>query len=369
MKRAAVLAAILATGVLATAPTASSDRSAAAYSFVQIASGLDSPVYVATAPGDSSTLYVVEQPGAIVTVRNGQVTGTFLDMRDRVKSGGEQGLLSMAFDPAYARNHLFYVDYTDLNGDTHVTQLTAGDPSSGRDLLFVKQPYPNHNGGQLEFDRAGYLYVGMGDGGTGPVDPSPGDPQNHAQDLSSRLGKLLRIRPQKTGAIWQIVGFGLRNPWRFSFDRTTGDLWIGDVGAGYWEEIDYRARTTIGALANYGWPRFEGDEIYPTYGPGKKLLHKGALVKPVWVYSHQFGCAVTGGYVYRGGEVPAARGRYFFGDFCSGTIWSFKVGRAGRASTITPLFDNSIPNLDSFGEDGRGELYAVSLDGGLYELR
>ena len=162
----------------------------------------------------------------------------------------------------------------------------------------------------------------------------------------------------------RFVRLGLRNQWRFSFDRTTGDLWIGHAGA--WEEIHYRPRATIGALANYGWPRFEGDEIYPTYGPKKKLLHKGTFVKPVWVYSLQLGCAVTGGYVSRDAQ-PAARGRYFFGDFCSGTIWSFKIGSTGRASAITPLFDDSIPKLDSFGEDDRGELYAVSLDGGLYE--
>ena len=326
-----------------------------------------------SAPGDTATLYVVEQPGTIVMVRGGQVTGTFLDIRDRVKSGGEQGVLSVAFHPGYATNHLFYVDYTDLNGDTHVTEFRSangvGDPTTGRDLLFVKQPYPNHNGGQLEFDRTGYLYVGMGDGGTGPVDPSPGDPQNHAQDLASQLGKLLRINPTRAGATWQVVGFGLRNPWRFSFDRANGNLWIGDVGAAAWEEIDFRPKAKIGALANYGWPRFEGNVIYPTYGVDKKLVHKGVLVSPVWVYSHALGCAVTGGYVYRGSRVTGARGRYFFGDFCSGTLWSFAVGRTGRASAISPIFDDSIPNISSFGEGGNGELYAVSLDGALYQLQ
>lgn len=366
MRRAAIVIALVTVSTLA---AASAGRSARAYTFVRIASGLDSPVCVTTAPGDASTLYVVEQPGEIVTLRGGQVTGTFLDIRDRVKSGGEQGLLSMAFDPGYAQNHLFYVDYTDLNGDTHVTQFTAGDPSSASDLLFVKQPYPNHNGGGLQFDRAGYLYVGMGDGGTGPVDPSPGDPQNHAQDLSSDLGKLLRIQPHAAGATWQIVGFGLRNPWRFSFDRKTGDLWIGDVGAAFREEIDFRPRAKIGALANYGWPRYEGDIIYPVYGPDKKLTNQGTLIKPVWTYSHQRGCAVTGGYVYRGSKVPAAQGRYFFGDFCSGTIWSAKIGSKGLASTPTTIVGGSIPDLSSFGQDGNGELYAVSIDGTIYQLR
>jgi len=241
---------------------------------------------VTSAPGDTATLYVVEQPGTIVMVRGGQVTGTFLDIRDRVKSGGEQGVLSVAFHPGYATNHLFYVDYTDLNGDTHVTEFRSangvGDPTTGRDLLFVKQP---------------------------------------------------------------------------------------DVGAAVWEEIDFRPKAKIGALANYGWPRFEGNVIYPTYGVDKKLVHKGVLVSPVWVYSHALGCAVTGGYVYRGSRVTGARGRYFFGDFCSGTLWSFAVGRTGRASAISPIFDDSIPNISSFGEGGNGELYAVSLDGALYQLQ
>ena len=342
---------------------------AAAPSFQQIATGLTSPVYLTVAPGDPSTLYVVEQAGRIVAVRNGQIAGTFLDIRDRVKSGGEQGLLSVAFSPKYQQNHLFYIDYTDLNGDTHVAELSSAN-SNTRDLLFVKQPYPNHNGGQLEFDRAGYLYVGMGDGGTGPADPSPGDPQNHAQNLSSRLGKLLRIDPTRAGAKWQVVGLGLRNPWRFSFDRATGNLWIGDVGAGAYEEIDFRPKAKVATLANYGWPRYEGKVIYPTYGSQKKLLHQGTLVWPVWTYNHDFGtCAVTGGYVYRGSLVPSARGKYFFGDFCSGTLWYFTVGANGRASSNSPIINNTVPNLSSFGEDGHGELYAVSLDGSLYELR
>ena len=333
-----------------------------AFTFQQVLSGLASPVYVTAAPGDPTTLYVVEQQGTIKIVKGGQVTGTFLDIRSRIRSGGEQGLLSVAFHPAYAQNHRFYVDYTDTNGDTRVVEFKSangvGLPGSARQLLFVKQPYANHNGGQLEFDKAGYLYVGMGDGGSG------GDPENRAQNLSVRLGKLLRINPTRAGSAWQIVGFGLRNPWRFSFDRQTGDLWIGDVGQGNWEEVDYRAAARLGKLANYGWSRYEGRS---TFDPNKPLLHKGDLVFPQWVYSHADGCSITGGYVYRGASVPAAKGRYFFGDYCSGTIWSFVAG-TGRKSAPADT-GAKIANLSSFGEDGNGELYAVSTDGVLYQLR
>jgi glucose/arabinose dehydrogenase len=338
-----------------------SPNASRAPSFQQIASGFSSPTYVTSAPGDASTLYVVEQQGDIKTVKAGKVTGTFLDIRGRIKSGGEQGLLSVAFHPSYAQNHRFYVDYTDTNGDTRVVEFTSangvGLPGSARQLLFVKQPYSNHNGGQLQFDESGYLYVGMGDGGSG------GDPGNRAQSLQSRLGKLLRINPTRAGSAWRIIGYGVRNPWRFSFDRTTGDLWIGDVGQTMWEEVDYRPAARVGTLANYGWSHYEGRS---TYDSSKPYLHKGDGVSPQWVYSHTDGCSITGGYVYRGSSVPAAAGRYFFGDYCSGTVWSFKAGR-GRASTPTVV--GKIASLTSFGEDGNGELYAVSGDGMLYQLR
>jgi glucose/arabinose dehydrogenase len=331
----------------------------AAISFQQIASGFNSPVYVTSPPGDASTLYVVEQPGTVKIVRDGKIAGTFLDIRSRVVSGGEQGLLSLVFHPSYAQNHLFYVNYTDTNGDTRVVQFRSangvGVPGSAKVLLFVDQPYANHNGGGLMFDKQGYLYVGMGDGGSG------GDPENRAQNLQSRLGKLLRRNPTRAGSAWQMVAFGLRNPWRFTFDRETGDLWIADVGQGAWEEIDFRAKARIGSLANYGWARYEGRAVYD---PNKPLLKKGDLVFPVTQYSHAGGaCSVTGGYVYRGAAVPAAAGRYFFGDYCSGTIWSYV---RGSAPTVVPT---RIGNLSSFGEDANGELYAVSTSGGLYQLR
>jgi glucose/arabinose dehydrogenase len=335
---------------------------AAKASFEPLVSGLADPLYVTTAPGDPTTLYVVEQPGTIKIVRNGAVAGTFLDIRSRVKVGSEQGLLSVAFSPQYQSNHRFYVDYTDTRGDTRVIEYRSsggvGQPGTARQLLFVDQPYDNHNGGQLEFDRNGYLYVGMGDGGSG------GDPQNRAQNLKSRLGKLLRIKPLAKDARWQIVGFGLRNPWRFSFDRANGNLWIGDVGQNDWEEIDFRAAAKIGRLANYGWARFEGKAVYDARKP---YVRKGDLVSPVYVYSHDGGrCSITGGYVYRGTAVPSDRGRYFFGDYCSGDVWSAPVsgGKLGEVRS-----EGHIDSLSSFGEDGNGELYATSLSGTVYRLR
>jgi glucose/arabinose dehydrogenase len=327
---------------------AASGASGARHDFVQYASGFNSPTYVTSAPGDPTTLYVVEQPGTIKIVKNGQVTGTLLDIRDRVKSGGEQGLLSVAFSPQYRTNHKFYVDYTDLQGNTRLVEYT-GDKSHARQLLFIQDPYENHNGGQLEFDSKGYLYAGYGDGGSG------GDPQNRSQNLKSRWGKLLRINPTRRGSSWQIVAYGLRNPWRFSFDKRNGNLWIGDVGQNSVEEIDYRPAAKVGKLANYGWPKYEGRSVYDGSRP---YTTKAATVWPVATYSHDAGCSVTGGYV--------VGGRYYYGDFCSGTIWSFKAGN-GRLSA--PVQVGHIGNLSSFGVDGNNALYAASLDGTIYKLR
>ena len=328
--------------------------------FAQVAGGFSSPVYVTNAPGDPTTLYVVEQTGTIKIVKGGTVTGTFLDIHARVKSGGEQGLLGLAFHPQYTSNHRFYVDYTDLNGDTRVVEFRAGQttPGAGRQLLFMKDPYENHNGGNLQFDRAGYLYLGMGDGGSG------GDPENRAQNLGSRFGKLMRINPTRAGSSWQIVGYGLRNPWRYSFDRANGNLWIGDVGQNRYEEVDFRAAARVGRLANYGWSRFEGSSVYDA---SKPYVTKGQRVNPQFVYSHSEGCSITGGYVYRGSAVAGAKGRYFFGDYCSGTIWSFPTGANGKAGAVR--VEGKIDQLSSFGQDGNGELYATSLSGALLKLR
>jgi glucose/arabinose dehydrogenase len=332
-----------------------------AFSFRQIASGFDSPVFVTSAPGDPNTLYVVEQPGTIRIVRDGKVAGTFLDLRSIVESGGEQGLLSMAFSPQYASNHLFYVSYTNVHGDSRVARYRAangrGVRSSGRILLAVHQPFSNHNGGQLQFDKRGYLYFGFGDGG------SEGDPNQRSQNMRTLLGKLIRSRTRVPGRSWRIVGLGLRNPWRFSFDPANDNLWIGDVGSSNWEEVDFRPARNLDKLANYGWSRYEG---YSVFDRGHRYAKAGVKVRPQLVYSHAHGCSITGGYVYRGKAVRAARGRYFYGDYCSGTVWSFRVGAHGRASAA--VVSGQVPSISSFGVDGSGELFATSLDGTLYRL-
>jgi glucose/arabinose dehydrogenase len=321
--------------------------------FTPVVTGLSSPIDVRTAPGDTTTLYVVEQEGMIKIVRNGSIAGTFLDIRSKVRSGGEQGLLSMAFSPGYASSHRFYVSYTDTNGDSRVVEYKSangvGVPGSGRQLLFVHQPYSNHNGGDLQFDKHGYLYFGLGDGG------SEDDPQQTSQNLGTRLGKLLRINPLRSGAAWQMVALGLRNPWRFSFDSATGNLWIGDVGQDRYEEIDYRNASRIGRVANYGWSRYEGKSVYSS---SHRLTHKGDLVFPVLVYSHgSDGCSVTGGYV--------VKGRYYYGDYCSGTVWSFRAGN-GRLSAAR--VEGKLQSISSFGLGGDGTLYVTSLNGTLYKL-
>jgi glucose/arabinose dehydrogenase len=320
------------------------------------ATGFENPTFVGFAPGEPRRLYVVEQAGRIRFLLGRRIGGTFLDIRSRVLSGGEQGLLSVAFSPNYERDHRFYVNYTDRNGDTRVIEFRSRNGravlSTARELLFVKQPYVNHNGGQLQFGPDGLLYVGMGDGG------GAGDPNDRAQNLNDRLGKLLRIDPFDPGADWQVVGSGLRNPWRFSFDRETGDLYIGDVGQEVWEEIDFRPHAIVDRLANYGWRIFEGRARFATGSPSGA----GDLVSPVSVYSHEQGCSVTGGYVYRGRAVSSAVGRYYFGDWCSGTIWSLRM-QDGRALDLRKE-TAEIGQLSSFGEDAAGSIYAVSLGGG-----
>ena len=324
------------------------------------ARGLSAVTAIASNKAEPRRLYAVEQVGRIRYFVNGKLGGTFLDIRDRVVSGGEQGLLSLAFHPQYARNHRFYVNYTDKSGNTRVTEFRSRNgraiKSTARQLLFVRQPYSNHNGGELQFDSSGRLYVGMGDGGSG------GDPGNRAQNMNERLGKLLRIDPLRRGAQWQIVGLGLRNPWRFSFDRANGDLYIGDVGQGNWEEIDYRPRAAISALANYGWRAFEGRARYSS-----TALGAGQLVAPVYVYSHaENNCSVTGGYVYRGRAVPSAVGRYFFGDYCSGIVWSLRMQDGSAVDVRREPFRVSL--LTTFGQDGAGELYLGTGNGEIFRL-
>ena len=321
--------------------------------------GLDQPVYVTAAPGEPARLYVVEQPGRIVVVERGKVRGEpFLDVGKLVSCCGERGLLSVAFHPDYARNRRLYVDYTDSGGNTRVVEYRSDGvrvlPASARRLLAVDQPYPNHNGGQLQFGPDGRLYVGMGDGGSG------GDPENRGQDASTMLGKLVAI-DVATGAT-SLAGIGLRNPWRFSFDRLTGDLWIGDVGQDAWEEVDHVVKG--GLPRNFGWSVYEGLVRFKD----APLDKSAPLVRPVAVYSHAQGCSITGGYVYRGKAIPALRGRYVYGDFCSGHIWSLAATATPGAAAKPRLEPWNVPQLSSFGEDAAGELLTVSLAGAISRL-
>jgi glucose/arabinose dehydrogenase len=344
---------VLAVACGAIAVGASSAAPSASPRLVPIARGLESPVLAIQAPGEPSRVYVVEQPGRIRVVERGRVRARpFLDIRSLVEYGGEQGLLGLAFSPSYPRDRTFYVNYTARpDGATKIVRYRARNgralPGSARQILRIDQPYANHNGGNIVFGPDRKLWVGTGDGGSG------GDPENHAQNPDSLLGKMLRLDVSQTSPKPEIVAIGLRNPWRFSFDRTTKDLWIGDVGQGSIEEIDHLPRGTTG-LVNFGWDVYEGRSTYED-----KSLGPGRLVQPVAQYTHAKGCSVTGGYVYRGSAVPRLRGRYVFGDYCSGTIWSMPA--TGGALRVEPV---EVPQLTSFGQSLNGtQLYAVSQNG------
>jgi glucose/arabinose dehydrogenase len=325
---------------------------------VLVARGLSEPVHVSAPRNETNNVYVVEQPGRIRVIVRGRLRARpFLNITRLVLGGGEQGLLSVAFHPRYARNHRFYVDYTDRNGDARIVEYRSRglsrSPVKVRQLFFQNDPYPNHNGGQLAFGPDGYLYAGTGDGGSG------GDPENRAQNLQSTFGKILRFNVKKRRPAPQIVGYGLRNPWRFSFDRVKGDLYIGDVGQDSWEELDFTPRRSPG-LENYGWRVYEGKKRYSNETPNSA----GHLVMPYFVMPNPPNCSVIGGFVYRGKAVPAAVGRYFFSDNCASRVRS--VASGGGTARDEPF---TIPGLSSFGEDARGELYMASVQSGrVYKL-
>lgn len=346
-----------------------------------VVSGLDHPVHVTHAGDGSGRLFIVEQRGIIRIVKNGSLLSTsFLDITDRVEYGGEQGLLSVAFPPDYASRKHFYVNYTGKpDGNTRVSRFSAsGDaanPASEAILLTVAQPYANHNGGQLAFGpNDGYLYIGMGDGGSG------GDPQNYAQNPNSLLGKMLRIDVESGAAPYaiptdnplvgtgsgrdEIWALGLRNPWRFSFDRATGDMYIADVGQNAWEEIDFQAANTWGGL-NFGWRCQEGTHEYDFTGICPSL----SLVDPIAEYSRNDGRSVTGGFVYRGALYPVLAGRYFYGDYVTGNIWSIvKTGSNPTTWSPTEFEINAGFPISSFGEDEQGELYVADYGGTIRRL-
>ncbi|HYK07129.1 MAG TPA: PQQ-dependent sugar dehydrogenase [Gaiellaceae bacterium] len=350
------LLALACIGVLATAcaaGAASQQREQAQFTPRALASGFEQPVFVTGAKGEPGRLYVVEQGGTIQMLQNGKRRGTLLDISRLVTAGGEQGLLGLAFHPSYPRVRKFYVQYTANNGSTKVVEYrTNGTRASApRQLFSSADPYGNHNGGMLAFGPNGRLYFTMGDGGAG------GDPEDRSQDMRSLFGKLLSMNVATKGL--KIEALGLRNAWRFSFDRANGDLYIGDVGQGDFEEIDWVPSSSSG-LENYGWDVYEGRSRFED-----KPLGPGKLVQPVAQYSHANGCSVTGGYVYRGSNA-ALRGRYIYGDYCSGIVWSFKL--AGGKATSLRRERFKIESVTSFGQDLAGELYGVSHGGTIYRL-
>jgi len=347
------------------------DAAAIALRAEVLVGGLETPILVTNAGDGSGRLFVVEQAGRVRVVRDGRLgDAPFLDIAGRISSGGERGLLGLAFHPDFPHDPRVFLDYTDPDGNTVVSSFTAAggpgspadaaDPSSETILLRVDQPFANHNGGALAFGPDGYLYVATGDGGSG------GDPQGNGQRLDTLLGKLLRIdvdratseRPYAIppdnpfvggGGAPEIWAYGLRNPWRFSFDRATGDLWIGDVGQDRYEEID-RTRAHAPPPANYGWNRMQATHCFaPASG-----CYEASLVAPIAEYSHDVGCAVTGGYVARGDRAGALDGVYVFGDYCSGWIWGLDANGPDRQEPVLLL--ESGRSISSFGEDEAGAI-------------
>ena len=344
--------------------------------------GLSEPVDIQTAPGDTNRLFIVEKTGTIRVFRGGALEPrAFLDISSRVSSGSEQGLLGLAFHPQFAANRRFYVDYTDGSGNTHVVEFLASAgldsaTTTEREILFVSQPAANHNGGQVAFGPDGYLYIALGDGG------GSGDTYGNGQNLGSLLAKLLRINvdagspysipsdnpfASQSGALGETWDYGLRNPWRFSFDRSNGDLYIGDVGQDLYEEVDYEPHGAGGK--NYGWNIMEGLHCY-----GSSTCNQAGLTLPVVEYSHQDGCSITGGYVYRGSEIPGLDGTYFYGDYCTGIIRSFSINQ-GKAidardwtSALRTQSGGPMAGLSSFGQDARGEIYLALLSGEVYQI-
>jgi glucose/arabinose dehydrogenase len=346
-----------------------------------VATGLSRPLIALSPPGDPR-LFIGEQDGLLKVLEDGKVLATpFLDIASLISGANEQGLLGLAFHPDYARNRLFFVHYTDTAGDTQVVRYSAraddpnrADTTAPKPILSQDQPRSNHNGGELVFGPDGFLYLGLGDGG------KQGDPDGNAQNLNTFLGKILRLNidseaaytipatnpfAARSGVKKEIWAYGVRNPWRFSFDRDKHDLYVGDVGQDKWEEIDVQPASSKGG-ENYGWNTLEGNECY---APATDCDMSGK-VPPVHVTSHGDGnCAVIGGFVYRGCRMPGYHGHYFFGDNCTGKIESL-VWKDGKATELTrwPTLDLEPYTLTSFGQDSTGELYLTDRSGTVYRI-
>lgn len=354
-----------------------------AYGLEEVATGFAKPLYLTFVPGDASgRLFVVEQNGTIAILRDGKrQEPLFLDIRSRVgSSANEQGLLSVAFNPDYAANGTFYVNYTDKGGTTVISRyrVSADNPDlanvdSEEVLLRVDQPYGNHNGGQIKFGPDGYLYIGMGDGGSG------GDPQGHGQNRGTLLGAMLRV-DVRTGGPYvvpadnpfvghegvrpEIWNWGQRNPWRFSFDRVTGDLFIADVGQNALEEVSFQPADSPGG-ENYGWKAYEGSQPYGSDSNREGMVRR-ELVFPIAEYGRNEGCSVTGGYVYRGNQLPDLAGNYIFGDYCTGYVWTLTPQADG--TWLRTLLLQAPSEITSFGEDADGEVYVIIRNGTIYRI-
>ena len=336
-----------------------------AYEWKPLVEGLDRPVDLQSAQDGTGRLFIIEKYGAIRIFKDGQLSPQpFLNIDDRVNDdSNEMGLLGLAFHPNFEQNGYFYVNYTGDGGNTRISRFTANgdvaDPNSEQVLMVIDQPFPNHNGGAVAFGPDGYLYLGLGDGG------AAGDPFKNGQNTETLLGKLLRIDvnngdpyaiPADNPFGNEVWAYGLRNPWRISFDRATGDLWIGDVGQNQYEEIDYLPAGSPGG-ANFGWSVMEGLHGYDGEAqPG--------LLLPVVEYSHEIGCSVTGGYVYRG-SMPEWNGVYLYGDYCSGSVSGLILVDGQWQSRV--LFE-AVATITSFGQDEAGELYFTSDNGSIYIL-
>ena len=367
-----------------------------------IAGDFKEPLYLKNYPGKLDSLLILEQEGIIQLVyRNNKLPTPFLDISDRVHEpwypADEMGLLGLAFDPNFKDNGRFYVNYVNDNSETIISRFNIkgniGDPHSEEILISLKQPYPNHNGGFIEFGPDGYLYISIGDGG------STGDPDQRAQDLSNLFGTILRIDVNTTekylipidnpyintsNSKKEIWHYGFRNVWRFSFDKLNGDMYIGDVGQNNWEEINFIKANSKGG-GNFGWSILEGNHCYPE---DNNKCDSQNTIKPLFEYpndanylktivgitqSKMHGCSVTGGYVYRGVNKPELYGRYFFGDYCTGKVWSLK----NNNGTID-IIDHTLELLDgmnkkqfylsSFGQDENGELYIIDYTGDIYSI-
>jgi glucose/arabinose dehydrogenase len=347
------------------------------YVWELVANRLNSPVGLVHAGDGSQRIFILEQNGRILILHDGVVQRRpFLDIRDRIdRQANEQGLLGLAFHPQYRENGFFYINYTDTIGDTVIARYSVSgndpnqaNPDSEQRLLHIQQPYGNHNGGAVVFGPDGYLYLGLGDGG------NAGDPHGNGQSTDSYLGSILRIDVEEGdlysipednpfvdgGGLPEIWAYGLRNPWRISFDRLTGDLYIGDVGQNAWEEIDFLASGSPPG-ANFGWNYREGTHLFQGAPPPGL-----DLIDPIAEYNHSQGCSVTSGHVYRGAAMPEWQGVYLYGDFCSGSIWGLLPTAEG--SWQSALLFQSEARITSFGEDESGEVYMLSRPGEVFRL-